>query len=398
MKDVIVVGGGPAGSWISAQLAKKGFEVTILEEHGEIGNPMCCAGILGKDRIKKIGIDPMDWSINELERGVFHSPEGEMLEITRGRTEACVINRSEFDRDLAERAVRSGADLVLGTRCRTVSRSADGVVVKSRSRDGVEEVRGRMIIGADGTNSVVGRSFGLIEEFSPTVCLQAEIVAPHDESSVHVYLGNDISASFFGWTVPAGDVVRVGLGDKNGCLPEKFSRLLRSNSILPQSSEDRIVRCTTGLIPSVKTRSIYDDRAILVGDAAGQVKPLTGGGLYLGLRCADMGAEIVEEALEEGMSEETLQSYENGVLDTFGKEFEYGRIARNLLEKMDDEDIGDFLGILRKSEVRERIIDNADFDHHSELLKILIKEAPHLVDSLGVKNLAKYLGWLTRIK
>lgn len=396
MKDTIVVGAGPSGSWIGGKLAEKGFDVTILEEHGEIGQPMCCAGILGANRLREIGVNPLDWSINELTTGAFHSHKGKTLEISRGKTEACVIDRSKLDRDLAERAVRKGAEIKLNTKCVGIERDGDGVSVEVKSENGRKEIEGRMVVGADGTNTAVGRSLNLIKDFSPTVCIQAEIVSDLDGNSAHVFLENDISNSFFGWVAPAGDVIRVGTGDREGIIGEKFQRLLEKNPFLPQDPQEKITHYTTGLIPSVNSRKIYDDRTILVGDAAGHVKPLTGGGLYLGLRCADIAADVVEEGLEETPDEEVLSEYKGRVEKKFGEEFEYGRRARRLVAKMSDEDMKEFLNLLGKPKIRKKMIAKADFDHHSELVKEIMKEGPRLIRSFGVKRLVKYINWFVR--
>lgn len=393
MDDVIIVGGGPSGCFLGEKLAGKGFEVTILEEHPEIGRPMCCAGILGAEGLKEVGLDPEDWSLSELRTGVFHPPSGDPVRLTLGRTEAFVIDRAKFDRDLAERATRAGAEIKLNSRCTKISRHEEGVSLKVEGRGKEEPPEGRIVVGADGTNSLVARNCGLMKDFSPLICAQAEIAGEGEDHDANVYFGNDLSQDFFAWTVPAGKVRRVGLGDSGGNVVKKLLGFMENEPSLPQNARKKIVQLTTGSIPSPDGREIYGERVLLVGDAAGQVKPLTGGGLYLGLSSAKIASDVITKALEKEPSEKNLQEYENIVDEKFGQEFELGIRARRIFRKMSDDDLSKFLELLTVPQVRDLILENADFDHHSNLFKAFIKEGPSLLKSVGTRKLTKYLRW-----
>ncbi|KXA94112.1 hypothetical protein AKJ37_00065 [candidate division MSBL1 archaeon SCGC-AAA259I09] len=394
MRDVIIVGGGPAGCFTGERLAEKGFRVTIVEEHGEIGQPMCCAGIIGAERFKETGIDPEKWSVNELKEGVFHSPPDKSTSLTRNETEAYVIDRSNFDRCLAERAARAGADIRLGSRCIGASRSGDRVSIKVKNREKEETLDSRVVIGADGANSIIARRFDLINDFSPIIGAQAEIVGSPTNSAAHVFLGNDLSKNFFAWVVPAGEVYRVGLGDKKTNVRKKLLEFIKNSPILPENSRARIVNFTTGLIPKAGGRKVYGDRVLLVGDAAGHVKPLTGGGLYLGLSCAGIAGDVLAESLADEPCGENLQEYEKLVVEKFGQEFELGERALRIFQNMADEDISEFFEFLEEPRIKDMVLENAAFDRHSELLKMLIKEGPELFRKFGFRRLLKYLTWL----
>ncbi len=395
MKDVTVVGGGPVGCHVGKRLADRGYDVTILEEDPEIGNPMCCAGILGAKALKEdVGMDPADWQLNVLEAGKFHGPGDNSLGLSRNRTEAYVIDRPKFDRDIAESALRSGADIMLNSRCRGVSRHAEGVTVRIASGTGSRKLESRMVIGADGPNSFVARSFDMLGNPSPIVCAQAEVVSEAEEHVTHVYLRNDLSDDFFGWVTPAGEVYRVGLGDTSGNVVERLLDFIGNNGVLPENSTERVVRLTTGTIPEPGSRDIFDERVLLVGDAAGQVKPLTGGGLYFGLSCAELASSVAVKALEDEPTEEELAEYRNLVDEKIGSELKYGKKIRRLYRRMSDEDISEFLDFMAGPEVKKLVLENAEFDRHSELLKALIKKGPSLLKSMGTRNALKYLSWL----
>lgn len=394
MEDVIIVGGGPIGCFLGEKLAEDGFKVTILEEHNEIGTPMCCAGILGAESIKEVGLNPEDWALNELKGGVLYPPSESPVRLSRGQTEAYVIDRTKLDQDLAEEAARAGAKLKLNTRCVKVNRDGNGVTLSTKTQNGRDKLKSRMVIGADGASSTIARNFELSEGHSPTICAQAEIVGEVDNDDASVYLGNDLSRDFFAWSVPAGNVYRVGLGDSEGDVVSRLVHFLKREDSLPENSWKKVLRFTVGLIPTPHSRKISAERALLVGDAAGQVKPLTGGGLYMGLSAAEIASEVVSNVLEEEPSEENLKVYEEKIEKKFGREFELGMRARKILQKMSDEDISEFLELLEEQEVRNLILENTDFDHHSNLLKALIEKGPRLVRSLGTRRTLKYLKML----
>lgn len=396
MYDVTIIGGGPSGCFLGKKLAKKGFEVAILEEDPEIGQPMCCAGILGAEGLKEINLDPKSWSLRELRGGTFHCPTGETVKLSRDRTEAHVIDRAKFDRDLAERAVRAGAELKLKNRVKKISRNENGVTLGVKKRGGFKEVKSRMIVGADGPNSLVARTCELMENFSPTIGAQAEVVKKSEGHDAHVYLGNDLSKNFFGWAVPTGNVYRVGLGDKKGNVIGKLLNFIKKEPSLPKNSRKKMVRLTSGLIPTPGSRKIYGERVILIGDAAGHVKPLTGGGLYLGLSIVEIASEVVEKALEDEPTEESLKEYRKAVSEKYGKEFKMGAKARRILQKASDDDLTEFLKMLTVPEIKDIVLKNADFDRHSKLFKELMKNGPSLIPAIGTRKLMKYLGWFAK--
>lgn len=392
MRDITIVGGGPAGCFTASKLAEQGFEVTILEEHAETGQPMSCAGIVGAEGLKEIGLDPKRWALSELRGANLYTPSGKSIHLTRDKVEAYVINRSKFDRDLAESAVRAGAELLLETKCTDISFKDKGVSLKTRTQESSDrEIRTKLVIGADGANSLVARKAGLIEEFNLINCAQIETLADIGENTAEVYFGRKSSPGFFAWIIPAGEAFRVGLGSTEGGAAQKLFKFIRNHPIASQKVGKKHFSLTIGQIPKPKSRKIHGERVILVGDAAGHVKPITGGGLYLGLSCASLAVDVVSQALEDEPSKENLADYEKSVNEEFGREFEFGLRAQNIFREMPDEDLDEVLSLLSKPEIRNLVLEHADFDHHSELFKALIKEGPTLLSSIGARKALKYM-------
>jgi len=354
--DALVVGGGPVGCFFAGDLARRGWKVAIFEEHRKIGYPWCCAGVVGIGGMNELGL-PLKKSLilEELRGAILHSPSGRRVEITRGRPEAWVIDRPAFDRFLADMAVRAGAELYLGQRCRGVE--------GGRVRLGNRSVEGRVIVGADGPNSVVARDSGLETKRRFMRFAQVEVKAETTPQFAELYFGREVAPGFFGWLVPAGERARVGVGTVQNPLP--FLRGLLKK--LEKRIRGKIPRPSVDVIKTARPRPVGEG-VILIGDAAGQVKPLTKGGLYIGLSCAKLAAEAVSDYLSKGG---TLESYGRAVGRKFGSEFRWGELAFSIYSQFGDKEIEFLIKMLERGKIQKFITREADFDYHSRLLRRL---------------------------
>lgn len=390
--DVLIVGAGPAGCFAGKILAEHGFSVSIIEEHAKVGEPACCTGIVGLSGLRELGIKPGKWVLGRLKGARIYPPSNNPVELTRGKVEALVIDRVKFDCSLADAATRAGADLILNTRCVDLELS-DGLVVKTQDGDRLEA---RVVIGADGPLSVVARKSGLLVSDQYIKCLQVEAEADLDKGVAEVYLNRDFSPGFFGWMVEAGNVARVGLGTNSGNPVRLMKNFLVEHPIVSKKVSKTILRQCTGVIPECMSRRIQVGAVLLVGDAAGQVKPLTGGGIYIGLSCAKLAAEAVVNALESGRMED-LESYQRAVMKKFGTEFTIGVRAKKLFDLMSNEDLNILSTLLMQDEIKEIVLRNFDFDYHGKLIKSLAAKAPEVLKSLGIKKILKYVKFLSHL-
>ncbi|MEM3514866.1 MAG: NAD(P)/FAD-dependent oxidoreductase, partial [Candidatus Hadarchaeum sp.] len=385
-----IVGAGPAGCFAGKILAARGLRVAIVEEHSEVGKPACCTGIVGASGLGELGIKPGKWVLGKLRRAKIYPPSNVPIELTRGKVEALVIDRVKFDRSLADAAVKAGADLVLNKRCVDIAFN-DGPMVKTQD---VDKLKARVVIGADGPLSVVARKSGLLVSNEYIKCAQVEAEADLDNGVAEIYLDNNFSPGFFSWMVKAGRVARVGLGAKSGNPTRLFKKFLSEHPVASKKVGKTIFSRCTGVIPKCMSRKIQKGAVLLVGDAAGQVKPLTGGGIYIGLSCAKLAAEAVINALESGRMEE-LECYQEAVMKKFGTEFSVGIQIKKLFDQMSNEDLNFLSTFLMDEEVRETVLKNFDFDHHEKLIIALVAKAPELLKSIGIRRALKYFKFLT---
>ena len=398
MRDIVIVGGGPAGCFAGKLLAERGFDVAIIEEHAEIGHPVCCAGIVGVGGLKELGIKPGKWVLNELKGAIFHPPLGNPLTITRNKVEALVIDRASFDRKLAICAAKAGATFLMKTRCTDIKLGHEPSV-KVEGTNGKSEIHGRLIIGADGPNSLVARRAGLLRAARHINCAQVEALADVDSNTAELYLSRAFAPGFFAWMVPAGDVCRVGLGASEGLPARSLLNFIENHPTASKKIRGKnLLHLTAGLIPEPLTRKIYSNHIMLVGDAAGHVKPLTGGGIYLGLSCARLAVDVATIALEGEPTAKALQSYEIAVRKKFGHEIELGLRARNLFKKLPDDTLDSIFELFTKPKVQALMLRHADFDHHDALIRGLLKSGPSLLRSLGLRKSLRHLRSLTSSK
>jgi len=382
--DVIVVGGGPAGLTAARVAAEAGVRVLVLEEHPQVGRPVRCTGLLSPRGLEEAGIPPDSQIVlRAIRGGIIHAPDGFRMEIEAPEPRAYVLDRAAFDRELARRARRAGAEIWTGVRAVGLhinidigrDRANHAPTLELHVRHGAEQLTlaATLLIGADGAEGRVARWAGLGPPRELIYTLQAEVAYRlGDGSRVEVFLGERTAPGFFAWAVPAGaGRARIGLGSPvRRNLRDHFVRLLERFGNPP------ILEVHGGVIPlGPPARTVAEDEHILlVGDAAAQVKPTSGGGLYTGLVCARFAGEVAAEAVKRGeLSPNILQEYERRWRAAIGRELELGLLARRVFTKMDDASLSGLIRGLAHPEILAIIEQYGDIDYPSRLLKELLK-------------------------
>jgi len=373
MHDVIVVGGGPVGSRLAYMLARLGWGVTVLEKEGRVGNKSCCTGIIGQECVRNFNIDE-SVSLRKVKSARLVSPSGKTLYIKRDENQASILNRQAFDLAMAQGAQNAGAQYIFDSAVHDIRVTREGVELYCEKRGGHLSARSVVIASGYGTRLAEKMGLGKVADF--VAGAQAEVAA-NGQDEVEVYFGREVAPGFFGWLVPTSNGnARVGLLSRSA--PEKYlKRLLDS-----LASEGKIVpgdwKPSYGAIPLRPLRKTYGERVLAVGDAAGQVKPTTGGGIYYGMLCADIAANTLNIALHrDDLSAKSLSRYDREWKGKFGQELMVGYGARKLFERLSDQQIGRLFDVIERNRIDAALLEATDvsFDWHSQAIMKLLRRA-----------------------
>ena len=378
--DVAVVGAGPAGSRTARNLARSGLRVKLLEEHRKIGVPSHCSGLISLRTLREAEIDE-DAVIHRINGAFIHGPEGTQVGLDAGSTSAVAIDRVKWDETLCEQAQRDGADL-LTARVLNVERTNGGVTLRTLTPNGRSTISARMVVGADGGHSRVARSLGLARPTERVYCLgiEARMTVPR-EDFVHVFVGRELAPGWFGWIIPTGEGrVRVGIGCEVGNAHKPIDCYHSLASQFDDLFHDiEPIRYYGGTIPLQFAERSYADKVVLVGDAAGQVKPFSGGGIYTGLVGARHAATAVRRAFEaDDLSEKTLAPYERRWKREIGRELQRSRRLRHAGLTLSDAETELVVKTLQNDGLQQIAARHGDIDYPSRVLTRVGRSFPAL--------------------
>jgi len=395
--DVAIIGGGPVGSRVADRMAGMGYHAVVLEQKESLGGPVCCTGIISRECVDTFGIDE-SVILRKANSARIYSPSGRLLSIRRRDFQACIVDRPAFNSALAERARSRGVEYVLGTTVTDLMVESDGVSIQA-ARWGEENAdcyQARAVVIATGSDLKMAHRMGLAELGDFVTGIQAE-VATVGVDEVEVYLGSQITPDYFAWLVPTRPQKGlVGLLSRRSpwlYLKEFIASLCSQGKIAPADPE-----FSYGLIPLKPVERSYGERFIVVGSAAGQVKPTTGGGIYYGLLCADIAAESLHRALYEGdLSARNLARYEKAWRNRLGRELRIGHWARRFYEFLSDAQIERLFDITIEEGIAEKMLGDGDisFDWHGKALLRLLgqKAVSRVVRMMKVPSSLSRTGW-----
>jgi geranylgeranyl reductase family protein len=317
MYDVVVVGAGPAGSRFARSAAERGWDVLALES-GEIGLPLACSGHVSLDVWEFVPESARAELLqNEIYGARFHlgGADSPAHPFYKDEVVSNAIDRVELDRTLADCAREVGADVRAGHTVTGIEEFADRVEVRANGPDGVETFTARLVCGADGPRSKVRTAVGLPEpeELLHGVLGFSDEVDDDDFVDVHLTVPR-----FFAWRIPRQEAgVEYGLAVAPGDdAPGRFEALVDDYGV-------EIDRRCSGAIPIGPPDRTVGRRSFLVGDAAGQTKPFTGGGILYGMRAADVAAREIDPERPA-----SLHAYEHAWRSELGGEQTLGAAIR----------------------------------------------------------------------
>lgn len=377
MRDVVVVGGGPAGS-LSAGLLARNRDVVVLEEHASSGKPLECTGLVSPEVLSLLDVKPAVF--NSFSKADIVFPGGSVFHAECRDVAAVLIDRTELDVLLAHSAEDAGAEFRYSERCE--SYSVEGGIAKVSTGKGVYE--SRIAIGADGHSSMLRRA---VCDRGPDMTVRGiQVDLAHEDSEqdrIKIIMGGDIAPGFFAWSIPCGDSTRVGLCSEwsHGPPADRLKALLKKLGL----SDCRVLDRHAGKIPMGGCGDTFGDGTLLIGDAACQVKPVSGGGLYPILKSAPCLARAVEEAFESGdFSSGFLSRYQRYWRSAVGGELSRGYRLRRMYCNLSDDDLDSIFRIVDRPFVHD-IVSGASIDRPSD---IIVKMLRHPVSAM---RMAPYL-------
>ncbi|WP_431063332.1 geranylgeranyl reductase family protein [Methanobacterium sp.] len=364
--DVAVVGAGPVGSTFARYVAEKGLKVAIFEKKKEVGVPLQCAGLLGK-KIKDVNILPDEYIINEVHGAYLHSPSNTILNVNKKEPVGYVLDRIGYDKYLAQLAVDKGAELFLNHRVEHIDIKNGEIFLKNK------KITAEVIVGADGYSSIISKEFNNTRENVQAVQYLVDTGKDTFKTDyVHLYVDSKISPGFL-WIIPLSkSTARVGLfaDIEYHELSNILKEFITNNEYLKDST---ILKKYPGVIPvNNYKQDVVKDRSILIGDAASQVKPTTGGGLIIGFVCAKIAADVVYGAIN---SEDItiLKNYQEQYHKMYKNELKIQHEVQKTFASLNNDDLDSMFLKLKEKNAEEMISKYGDIDSQSPLVKEMIK-------------------------
>jgi len=317
--DLVIVGGGPAGSSVAYEASKNGIKVALLEKEETIAQSVRTSGVTWIQNIKEFGIP--DDCYNPIKNYSFCSPNNEVT-IRDTIPQAAVLDVRKTYRWLAEQAKNEGTDIFLKTNINNVIKNKDGDIigVSGTSKEGEVIFHSKVIVDASGFSSTVSKAMGFVtqwERFGAGAEYEAE-VENVDQETWWLMVGKKYSPAGYAWIFPTGkNIVRIGVGvgkPESQVDPTERLKELMDSKIGPISKLGKItpIEFHYGLIPNdgLSRKTVYNN-LILVGDSAGQANPLVLEGIRYAIKFGRVAGKVASNAIKSGKTDEmALYPYE----------------------------------------------------------------------------------------
>ncbi len=377
--DIIVVGAGPAGSMAARFAAEQGVSVLILEKDRDVGYPVRCGEAISKAGIEEFITLDEKWIAAKISKFSFIAPNETEVEIEFGEA-GYVLERRIFDYELARTAAEAGTDILTRAYVNGLL-FEDGKVagVKFEYQGEVKEIKTKVVIAADGVESRVGRWAGLethidFRDMESAVQITAANI-PVNQDTLYFYFGKNVAPNGYFWVFPKGNnKANIGLGI-SGLIGKKKSALSFLNNFMEKYYPNApILTMIAGGVPcSITLPKISAPGIMLVGDAARQVNPLSGGGIASGMIGGSIAGRIAGEAVKRNKLEHIL-SYDKAWSNRLGKRHEIFNRLKDGIYNFSDDKFNDIAKSFSKVPLEKRTLGSlfriALFNHPSLLFDV----------------------------
>ena len=356
-KLVSVIGAGTSGLIAARRLASHGIETQVYDQKTILGYPAKASGIISINGLASLGVGYRSAVTNTLYGANIHSG-GATMRIMSKKPEAHVLDRVKLNEICKKEAESAGAAVRTGAKI-------DDAKLDSLNKDSI-------IVGADGPLSGVARHFGMgsIEKYTLTYKAEFNVDVP-DAKAVDLFFDNNIAPKFFAWLCPnAKDVLEVGIGidAKHGNSKAAFDRFTKIGEVAAILERAKQMDGYASMIPMRTARKVVDaeNEVLLVGDAAGQVKPTTGGGIVFGGNAAIIAADVINRHIRLGIG---LAEYEKRFKKMFGRDVVLHGLINSIYANLATEKIAFLISALKALGFESFFSAYGDMDRPSLMLK-----------------------------
>ena len=376
--DAVIAGGSISGLMTAREIAKKGHSVLVLEEGFEIGTPDHCGGLVSTSALSELGIEPTQKTFDStIDSALIYAPSGKHIEINSKKQKVIVVNRRELDKQVARQAEQAGAEI----RVKTGFKEKTKLGVKTT--DG--EIGCKILVDCRGVGALINN-----ERDGILLSAQYEVYADWiKDGRVEVYFDNVKYPGFFAWIIPSGNGTgKVGIAGREINVSNLMEQFLKS-----RGNHSTIRKIFAPIWIKGPIKNFVTGNTVIAGDAAGQSKPTTAGGIY----SCGMGGIFAGNAITKYLESDDkaqLKQYQKNWHGKFGREFEKQRLARKILERIDNKTIDSIFDTITP-EITNEISNKDDFDFHaSSIVKLLgmrksLNAAQNII-SAEIKHILNY--------
>jgi digeranylgeranylglycerophospholipid reductase len=373
--DVIIVGAGPAGSYMAYELASSGHNIAVFEEKSAPGINACCTGIISTECFQSLDLST-DGILAKVNSARFFSPSDKCLRLQTENVQAYVVNRFLLDKELASKAQSGGAKYFFSSPVIDINHGKDNIQVEALCSGKREICSARAVVLANGFKPKLPMKLGLGKIKNFLVGAQTEIEAKNVDE-LEVYFSQEIAPGGFAWLVPTSpNTAYIGLLATSQA--KLHLQMFLNNLFYRGKLTSREATIGQKAVPLGTLARSYGDRMLVVGDAAGHVKPTTGGGIYFGHLGAKIATGVLNEALgSDNLTAEQLSRYQKQWKAKMSKELSRGYRVRWAYTKLSDRQIEGIFNALDFTGMAEVLLNSSDFsfDWHSKLIMAVLKRS-----------------------
>ncbi len=379
--DTVVVGAGPAALMFARVVAKKGIKVIVFEKEKKLAIKPCGEGISSRvlDTAELPRYTEPYFIDHKVKKAIIYAPNNTAKEISGGgKTLGYIIDKRAFLQVMANYTVDANAEIRIGERVRKVERKEDGYLVYTDK----QAVKTRLLVGADGYLSLVARQTGLERmgerEVIPSLQYVMVNVELHDEDATEFYLGSEVAPLGYAWVFPKSEkIANVGIGVRGASAKLYLDKFIKSHPEM-FSKSCAVEFGGAAVTISGQLKRIVDDHLILIGEAAGQVIPLTGGGIHASIAGGKIAGEVIVEAFDkEDFSRDFLRRYPLKYSEYWGKRIRDSLRALKVIEKLSDKDLNLLAEVLDSEDV-------LDLANGENIKRVALKLLKHPILSVKV--------------